>query len=241
MSHIHLVSNNQAKKRLLQLGEIKSSIFIIGSPDLDLMSSETLPSLTAAKNYYNINFPKYNLAMFHPITTEYNEIKNYADYFVDALIESKEQYILIYPNNDLGSNEIIRSYKRLEKNPNFKLFPSIRFEYFLTFLKFSKFIIGNSSAGIREAPYYNIPTIDIGTRQKNRSKNISIFNCNYSKEDILMTIKKTNEYKLKKTNNNPHHYGNGKSNILFFELLETNNFWKIKCQKQFNDLNVIKI
>ena len=78
-------------------------------------------------------------------------------------------YIIIFPNNDLGSSEILKGYEKLKNNSRFKIFPSLRFEYFLTLLKNAQFIIGNSSAGIREAPYYNVPIINIGTRQKNRA------------------------------------------------------------------------
>ncbi len=167
MSHIHLVSNKESRKRLIQLGEQENTIFIIGSPDLDLMNPVTLPPLEVVKDYYNILFDSYAICMFHPVTTEYDNIALYAKNIVDAMLASDENYIVIYPNNDLGSLEILKEYENLQDNPRFKIFPSLRFEYFLTFLYHSKFMIGNSSAGIREAPYYNIPTIDIGSRQKN--------------------------------------------------------------------------
>ena len=55
------------------------------------------------KIIYEINFKNFSIAMFHPITTEYDNIKKYSKNFVDALINSNLNYILIYPNNDLGS------------------------------------------------------------------------------------------------------------------------------------------
>lgn len=235
MSHIHLVSNNTAKKRLVQLGEEKKYIYNIGSPDLDLMKNENLPHLDNVKEYYNIDFDKYSIAMFHPITTEYENVTNVIKQFVDALIESKLNYILIYPNNDLGTEEILNEYKRLNDNKNFKIFPSLRFEYFLKLLQNSDFIIGNSSAGIREAPYYNIPTIDIGSRQNNRDKFDSIYNCSYSKKSILkhicLTLGNKITNKISKSN-----FGDGNSNILFEKLLKTKRFWNTPRQKYFNEL-----
>ena len=68
------------------------------------------------------------------------------------------------------------------------MIPSLRFEYFLSLLKNSEFIVGNSSAGIREAPYYNVPVVNIGSRQNNRSKNGEIINIDYNKEEILKAI-----------------------------------------------------
>lgn len=233
MSHIHLVTNKDAKKRLIQLGELESSIFIIGSPDLDIMNSQNLPKLKVAKEYYNINFRNYSIAMFHPITTEYKNIKTYIKNFIDALIQSKKNYILIYPNNDLGSLEILEEYKRIEKNPQIKIFKSLRFEYFLKILKKSEFIIGNSSAGIREAPYFQIPTIDIGTRQKNRVVLDSVLHCKYDKNSILNAISKVNNIKTK---DKIDEFGNGNSDILFYKLLNKESFWKIDCQKQFQEI-----
>ena len=236
MSHIHLVANDEAKKRLLQLGEIDESIHVIGSPDLDLMNPDHLPSLEEAKKYYGINFDEYSIAMFHPVTTEYNNISIYVKDFVKALIDSNRKYILIYPNNDLGSNEILNEYKQLIDNQNFKIFPSLRFEYFLVLLKNSKFMIGNSSAGIREAPYYNVPTVDIGSRQFNRASLNSIFNCNYNYESILEAIKNVNQYKKSYKSFEKDYFGEGQSDKLFFELLQSEKLWKVSHQKQFKEI-----
>ncbi len=237
MSHIHLVSNQEAKNRLIQLGEFKESIFVLGSPDLDLMEEKKLPSINKAKDYYGISFENYSIAMFHPITTEYDRIKEYSKNFVDALIDSDLNYILIYPNNDLGSLEIIKEFKRIKSHKKIKIFPSLRFEYFLRFLKEASFIIGNSSAGIKEAPFYNIPTIDIGTRQNNRAKLKTIFNCNYNLKDILFTIDKIKNFKNQndEITKDDFHFGKGRSDELFLELISSENFWKIEFQKQFQE------
>lgn len=236
MSHIHLVANEEAKKRLLQLGEIDESIHVIGSPDLDLMNPEYLPTLDEAKKYYGINFNEYVIAMFHPVTTEYKNISIYVKDFVKSLLDSNYKYILIYPNNDLGSNEILNEYKQLINNQNFKIFPSLRFEYFLVLLKNAKFMIGNSSAGIREAPYYDVPTVDIGSRQFNRVTLNSIFNCDYAYTSILEAIKKVDEYKKYDKSSEIRYFGEGQSDKLFFELLQSDKLWKVSHQKQFKEL-----
>ena len=238
MSHIHLVANDEAKKRLIQLGEYEKSVFILGSPDLDLMDEKSLPSLKQVKDYYDILFDDFAIAMFHPITTEYKRIRIYAKNFVDALIESDTNYILIYPNNDLGSKEILEEIERLKTSDRIKIFPSLRFEYFLRFLKESQFIIGNSSAGIREAPYYQVPTVDIGTRQFNRAKLDTIFSCAYEKEAILEAIKNVKEIKKETADisKDKFYFGKGRSDKLFLKLLNSEEFWKINHQKQFQEL-----
>lgn len=235
MSHIHLVANEEARRRLIQLGELPNSIFTIGSPDLDLMNPKKLPKLIEAKKHYNITFKNFAIAMFHPVTTEINTLRKDVKEFVDSLIKSNENYIVIYPNNDLGSYEILNEYKRLEGIKRVRLFPSLRFELFLSLLKNADFIIGNSSAGIREAPYYQTPTVDIGSRQSNRAKNVSIFHSKNDAKTILLNIDLAKNYKRKAINKNSD-FGSGDSDKIFFKLLEENQFWDLDCQKQFQDL-----
>jgi len=232
MSHLHYVSNSAAKKRLLQMGEIEAAIQVIGSPDIDVMFSDTLPSIEEVKNYYEIVFENYSVVMFHPVTTEFENMKLYAQNFVAALLEDNKNYVVIYPNNDLGSELILGAYKKLEDNARFRVFPSIRFEYFLTLLKNSDLIIGNSSAGIREAPYYGIPTINIGTRQENRALHAHIKNTSYEKVAILKALKQEHP-KVVKDNTT---FGKGNSAELFLNSLEELSIWEINHQKQFRDI-----
>lgn len=236
MSHIHFVSNKEAMSRLIQLGESQDSIYNIGSPDMDVMFSDTLPTLDIVKEYYGILFEKYNIVMFHPVTTEYEEMETYSERIVEALLESNQNYVVIYPNNDLGSNFILKEYKKLKQCARFKLFPSIRFEYFLTLLKNSQSIIGNSSAGIREAPAYGIPSINIGTRQNNRACAGTIINCGYEKDDILNALYNVKHIKIKKDMS----FGKGSSDKQFYEILKESIIWNISKQKQFNDLPSMK-
>ncbi len=234
LAHIHLVSNKKAKNRLVQMGELSSAIYVIGSPDLDLMNPSTLPSLEIVKKYYDIPFNTYAILMFHPITTEYKNIENDVKMLVDAVLTSEENYIVIYPNNDLGTKEILNEYKRFENHPKIKMYPSLRFEYFLRLLKEADFIIGNSSTGIKEAPYYNVPTIDIGTRQSNRSQAVSIVNVSYDKNKILAVIDNIHQKKNKALDISE--FGKGNSDKLFLDLLTSDKIWEVNCQKQFQDL-----
>ena len=189
LSHLHFVSNFNAKRRLIQMGELENSIFVIGSPDVDIMFSEKLPTINETLSYYDIPYENYNILMYHPITTERNN-KECATSLVQAVLEDNGNYIVIKPNNDMGSKEVNLALSDLENNSRFTIFPSLRFEYFLVLLKHCNFIIGNSSAGVREAPYYGVNSIDIGNRQLNRSKSESIIHTSYNKNDIISAIQK---------------------------------------------------
>lgn len=233
LSHIHFASNDEASKRLIQMGEIKESIFTIGSPDIDCMFSDKLPDLEKVKAYYKIDYEKFAIVMFHPVTTEIKDMQNYAEIFVATLLQDCHNYVVIFPNNDLGSQFIINAYQKLKENSRFRIFPSLRFEYFLTLLKNCQFIIGNSSAGIREAPYYGIPIINIGTRQQNRATYVDIINTDYSNEGIQEALSIIDERTVKIVADD---FGKGNSNQLFLQCLQKEDIWQLNHQKQFRDL-----
>lgn len=233
LSHIHFVSNDDAAKRLMQMGEMKSSIYTIGSPDIDIMFSDDLPSIETAKEYYQIGFEQFAIVMFHPVTTEVNEMKEYSANFVAALLNDTHSYVVIFPNNDLGNQYIINEYQKLKEHPRFRVFPSLRFEYFLTLLKNSQFIIGNSSAGIREAPYYGIPIINIGTRQQNRALHADIINVDYTEKSISEALKVIDSHSIQQTNSD---FGQGNSAEQFLASLQNQAIWNVNHQKQFRDL-----
>lgn len=232
MSHLHFVSNDLAKARLVQLGEESKSIRVIGSPDIDVMISSELPSLSDVKSRYNIEYDEYAVFMYHPVTTELADLKKNIEETLDALIESDLNYVVIFPNNDEGSQIILSELTRLQGKDNFKVFPSVRFECFLTLLKHSLFMIGNSSAGIREVPFYGVPSINLGNRQNNRSNAKSIINVGENKLNILSAIKKLENYKCESL----MEFGVGNSNQMFIDSLNDEELWATSTQKFFKDI-----
>lgn len=233
LAHLHFVANSEAEKRLIQMGEVKNRIYIIGSPDIDVMVSANLPKIEDVKKHYGIEFKNYALAMFHPVTTELESMEENANNFVDALIKSGKQYVVIYPNNDEGTTYILDAYERLKGHKNFAIYPSIRFEKFLTLIKNCDFMIGNSSAGIREVPFYGLPSINIGTRQNNRYFSPSILNCGYSTASILNSINKLNNIPVSKPD---LYFGQGNSAQGFIEVIRSKAIWEMNTQKHFCDV-----
>jgi UDP-N-acetylglucosamine 2-epimerase (hydrolysing) len=233
MSHLHFVSNDQAKKRLLQLGEIESSVFVIGSPDFDIMNSKKLPSVNEVKARYDIDFNDYAVLMYHPVTTEISQLETNIKEVITAVENSRQNFVVIYPNNDHGSEIIIKELERLENNERFRVFPSLRFEYFLVLLKNANFIIGNSSAGVREMPFYGKQTINLGSRQNNRSKAKSI--CNIQEKSNLIEAAINNLHD--KSYPSISEYGHGQSSDLLIKALSKKEIWKTRKQKIFMDIN----
>jgi UDP-N-acetylglucosamine 2-epimerase (hydrolysing) len=234
-SHFHFVANEESKNRVIQLGEKTDSIHIIGSPDIDIMYSKDLPSINKVRERYDINYSNYSILMYHPVTTEIDNLKNNIQNLVDAIIESGLKYIVIFPNNDIGTDIILNEYKRFNGNQNIKVYPSIRFEYFLTLLKYSDFIIGNSSAGIREASVYGVPSINVGRRQQgrvNRNGEGFIINVSDDSKEIINGIQKASKMECYPES----FFGNGSSDQLFIDILEDKHIWETEFQKSFIDI-----
>ena len=235
-AHVHFVSTEEAKKRLIQLGEEEKRIHVIGSPDIDVMLDDNLPSLAECKQRYGIPFDHYGILMYHPVTTEYHEAGEKVKTVVGAVLNSRKNYIVVYPNNDLGSEIILNEYRRFDGKESVRLFPSLRFEYFLTLMKNAEFIIGNSSAGIRESGIYGVPAIDIGTRQNGRyslavSKNIQ--HVGESEKEIMKAIGNVEQYR--KTT---YIFGKGDSTKMFVNVLKSHDFWEVDIQKHFVDYDL---
>lgn len=233
LSHIHFVTNDKAKRRVMQLGETEDSIFVIGSPEIDIMLSDNLPDISKVKEHYDIPFNEYSVLVYHPVTTENGRLGENIKTVVDSVIESGLNYIVIHPNNDTGSDIILDEYKRFEGLDRIRAFPSIRFEYFLTLFKNCKFIIGNSSAGICEAPMYGVPTVNIGTRQFGRGRDDSIFDISENKEEILDLIMYIDEEGLRFEPSSK--FGDGQSIARFIDHLDSDAIWSLPLQKEFED------
>ena len=233
-SHIHFTSDEESKQRLIKLGENPKNINVIGSPDLDLMNEENMEPINKVKEYYEISFNNYGIVLFHPVTTEIDCLDDHVSHLCQALISSKKNYIVIYPNNDLGNERIIKKYKKILKNNSFKIFPSLRFEYFLTLLKHSDFLIGNSSCGLREAPFFGVPSINIGTRQKGRSNLSQIINVDPVSEKILKKINQINNSR-KNTFKIDQDVFIKNSDKKFLRALKRKSFWITSKQKHFFD------
>ena len=230
MAQLHFVANFESKLRVIQLGEQSESTFVIGSPDIDIMLSD-LPCVDEVRKKHDIPFDNYAICIYHPVTTETTNLEQYTHSLISALQRSGRDYLVIYPNNDSGSEIIIRQLETLKHNESFRLFRSLPFEDFLSLLKKSSFIVGNSSAGIREACVFGIPAIDIGSRQQGRYKLSLLKNIQHSvetEESIITCIDRVSEHKVASD-----YFGTGNSSKLFVDVLRSGKLGNV--QKKFID------
>jgi UDP-N-acetylglucosamine 2-epimerase (hydrolysing) len=111
----------------------------------------------------------------------------------------------------------------------------MRFEYFLTLLKHAEFIMGNSSAGVREAPHFGIPAINLGSRQNNRVKCELVLDVAVEPEHIINALKKCREI----PRNPQKMFGNGESDERFYAIIKSPSFWERETQKYFVDREIL--
>lgn len=236
LSHYHFVANGDARKRVVQLGEQDQYIYEIGSPDIDIMISNKLPLLKNVLKKHDISFTNFAIHLYHPVTTvEKKSLMDKIQTVMQALISSNQEYLVIYPNNDFGSDVIIQEYKKYHDHPRLKFFNSIQFEEFLTLLKNCMFIIGNSSAGIREASVYGVPVVDIGNRQQGRydSSFHNILHVEEDKDQICRAIQIASKMKRKCR----YYFGDGQSTKKFISLLKSQVMWGKAYNKIFVDFH----
>jgi UDP-N-acetylglucosamine 2-epimerase (hydrolysing) len=236
LSHIHFVANEEARSRLIQMGEIPAAVHVIGSPDIDVMLSDDLPSLDEVRRKYEIPFEKYIVFTYHPVTTEVSSLKERIDAVAGALKECGENVVMIHPNNDTGASVIRDALSRFDGHERYRLLPSMRFEYFLTLLKNARAMVGNSSVGIREAPVYGVPTVNIGSRQLNRFCYPSIVSVPEDSARICDALRQL------PTRVPPSmHFGRGNSAKLFGDVLRSDALWVVSGQKQFRDVMLMPV
>ena len=200
------------------------------------MDSPDLPALDEALKHYKIEWDEFGILIFHPVTTELENLERDTREMMEALVSTEDKIIVIESNNDSGSEVIRKVYEDFEKYDQLRFFSSMRFEYFLTILRNAKYIVGNSSAGIREAPHYGVPAINLGTRQNNRVNARLVINVDISRDAIFEALARAST--LDKTPE--HNFGTGGSAEGFRAILLEKPLWRKPLQKVFVDIPLPK-
>jgi UDP-N-acetylglucosamine 2-epimerase (hydrolysing) len=228
----HLVSSHQAAKRVLALGEAPDSIYVIGSPELDTHRAPSGVALADVRARYDITFPDYGIVIFHPVTSEQDSIRQQAEDLFTALAASERSFVVVNPNNDPGSGAIM-DVIRAQDRDRFRALPSMRFAHFSELLRNASAIIGNSSTGVREAPFLGIPSLDIGTRQTNRAAAASVFHTRAGDSAGIASFLSDVWGKRFPPSTD---FGVGMATQNFLSVLGDPAFWNRPMQKTFNDV-----
>ena len=231
-SHLHFTMSEEYKKNVIQMGEQKFRVHNSGSLSIDNIKS--LKKITKKKLFkkLKLNYKKPVVILtYHPVTLEkkiptLKQIKN-----IFKAIENYDiQFVITAPGHEHKREEINHFIKKKsEKSNKYIYIKSLGFENLFNLLPYCKFVIGNSSSGCIEAPYFKIPTINIGDRQKGRIFHESLINCGYNTKEIKKSINKAlSPNFVKKTKKVKYKFGNGHASNKIVKIIK-----KIKLNEKF--------
>ena len=193
-SNFHFTATNETKKRLIKLGEEKKNIFIVGCPSIDALFQEKNLNKEYFKSKYNLDLDKpFLLVIQHPVTSEVKDVEIQMKKTIEAIIRLKKQHLIIFPNNDAGAKKILKRIKKSKLNYT----KTLNLKEYKTLLNSNMILIGNSSSGIHEAASFNVPVINIGSRQQGRLKPKNVISVKHNVKEILKAYKKVNSKKFK--------------------------------------------
>jgi len=230
-AHIHFPATEDARDRLIRLGENPEYIFNVGCPSIDTIVQTPKIDKKSLEKKFNIDFSQPSILLIqHPVTTESDASRSQILTTIEAIKELDIQALVALPNNDAGSSEIIDEIK----NSGLSWYPSLSTDEFVNVYRNIGAIVGNSSSGIHESSTFGIPAVNIGTRQQDRERAQNVIDVGYDKESIKAGIEQALfdvEYR-KSVENITNPYGDGKSAKRIVELLKTVNLSGI-VQKRF--------
>jgi len=221
MAHIHMPSTELYAGNISKMGEEDWRIHIIGALGLENINKLELYTEEEILKLTDIDVNKNTIiCTYHPVTLEGGDsvrwqIKN----LFEALSKFDFQIVFTRPNAEVGSDEIVNMIKKfVDDNPKAYFFDSLGSKLYLSFLKYAKAVVGNSSSGIIEAPSFSIPTVNIGNRQEGRLQPESVIQTGYSVNEIYKRIEKVlydTEFLTKiKTIKNPYGDGNASKYVI---------------------------
>ncbi|WP_227887218.1 UDP-N-acetylglucosamine 2-epimerase [Cytobacillus oceanisediminis] len=235
LAHIHFAATKRSAQRLVMLGEEEWRINRVGALRLDTIFNTHLPSLQEVGQKHNIEFLKdknYFLLVFHPVTTEKNSLKQQIKNVLQVLLKQKKPIICILPNSDAGTEEIMSIYSSY-KSMNIKYIINFNHLDYLTVLKHSIALIGNSSSGIIEAASFFIPVLNIGSRQNGREKGLNVVDSEPNIHSIERGLIKINDPNFQnQINKMKNLYGDGNASKRIIEVLEKMEFTKKLLDKR---------
>lgn len=221
-AHLHFAANEDAKERLIRLGEEPFRVHNVGAPQLDELVSAEYTELQELERKYCIDLSKgFILAVMHPVTEESDCSGRQAKVFIESLNKADMPKIVILPNNDTGTAGIKYAIDNYKKG-SYHIFANLKRQDYLGFLKGCSCIAGNSSSGLLEAPTFGIPAVNIGRRQNMRFRGNNVIDVeDFIEEDILAAVRRavSRQFreKLKCEKDNP--YGDGHSSEKILDIL----------------------
>nr|ALR88571.1 UDP-N-acetylglucosamine 2-epimerase;n-acetylmannosamine kinase-like 017 [Saccoglossus kowalevskii] len=195
LAHYHVCCTERARGRLQAMCEDNERILLAGCTSYDMLLKSNTKNCQLIIDRWvekGVKPKEYIIALQHPVTTDLHNSLKMFDLTLEALLEFGKKTVLLFPNIDAGSKDMTRILRRkkIENHPNFSTAKHIPFEEFIVLVANCACIIGNSSAGVREAGAFGTPVINLGSRQTGRETGENVMHCRDAdtKEKILHAL-----------------------------------------------------
>lgn len=192
LAHLHFPTTVENGERIKKMGEEPWRVHVVGNPALDSIRKQPYLSYQEINREIGTDLKEdepFILLIQHPLSSEIEEAKMQMKITLEALSELRLKTIVIYPNSDAGSYEIIRLIDDYKGRFNFiKAFKTLDREIFVNLQRKASLLLGNSSSGILEAPFLKIPVVNVGNRQKQRQHAENVIYVSHNKEEIKNAI-----------------------------------------------------
>jgi GDP/UDP-N,N'-diacetylbacillosamine 2-epimerase (hydrolysing) len=241
LSYLHFTSTEAYRNRVIQLGETPDRVFCVGAVGIENILQEALLSKSELEESLGCVLDKpYAVITFHPVTLEDSSAEQFQQLLDVCLRHQEMKNIFCKANADVHGriiNQMIDEYTK--EHDHAAVYASLGMMRYLSAVKYSAMVMGNSSSGLVEAPSFGVPTINIGDRQKGRLQAESVINCQPICEEIekAVTLALSESFKEKARNTiNPYGDGNtsGKIVQVLQEFLVEDN--RIDLKKKFYDI-----
>jgi GDP/UDP-N,N'-diacetylbacillosamine 2-epimerase (hydrolysing) len=222
LSHVHFPATEDAAERLRRMGERPDHIHVVGASGLDYLSRFDPVPDAEMKSELGLDL-KQPFVIFtqHPVTTEMTQAGRQMELSLEALQESGVQVLATYPNSDAGGRAMIEVLERWRDRPWLHVFPNLGQRRFATALSRATAMVGNSSSGIIEAPFFGLPVVNIGSRQAGRLRADNVLDVDHDREAIRAAVRcalRDEAFKARaRAGHNP--YGDGHAGERIVEVL----------------------
>jgi len=233
MAHIHFPANDDAKQRIIKLGEPEDMVFNVGCPRIDIVKEHLenhrngdridqegfFATFKGVGGKFDIEKESFLLVSQHPVTTEYGRNKISIDETLFALQALQMPTIMIWPNADAGSDEIskgIRHFREVHSPEWLHLFLNLPVSVYVKLMDLSACMLGNSSSAIREGSFIGTPAVNIGNRQNMRVRGRNVIDVDYDRKAIVEAVKR--QINSKRTTGEQI-YGSGEAGIKIADIL----------------------
>jgi GDP/UDP-N,N'-diacetylbacillosamine 2-epimerase (hydrolysing) len=190
LAHIHFPSTQENGERIVKMGEAPARVHVVGAPGLDYLRFVEPMERAEIESDLELDLSKPVLMMTqHAVTTEMESAAAQMRVTLEAIKAVGVQTVISYPNADSGGRAMIRVLQEYEPLPFVRILPTLGQRRYTSLMRYASAMVGNSSSGIIEAPFFGLPVVNIGTRQQGRQRAENVLDVPYDQETIEQAIR----------------------------------------------------